>query len=90
MTTLNESKNALSDTCTAVNGITEELIHTANQISVKVKRKMKAGDPSGESAHDVGDMIQSVTSSVKRAASQKRTPKTIHTGESKQVQIKLR
>ncbi|WP_060672678.1 DUF948 domain-containing protein [Rossellomorea vietnamensis] len=93
MNTLDETKKTLADTRSAVNGITEEaeeLIHTANQISVDVKGKMKAVDPLVESAHDVGDMIQSVTSSVKRAASQNRTPKTIHSQESKPVQIKLK
>ncbi|MBN8193855.1 DUF948 domain-containing protein [Bacillus sp. NTK074B] len=93
MHTLDETKKTLADTRSAVNGITEEaeeLIHTANQISVDVKGKMKAVDPLVESAHDVGDMIQSVTSSVKRAASQNRTPKTIHAQESKPVQIKLK
>jgi uncharacterized protein YoxC len=93
MTTLNETRKTLSDTRTAVNGITdeaEELIHTANQISIDVKGKMKAVDPLVESAHDVGDMIQSVTSSVKRAAAQKSTPKTIHTQDSRPVQIKLK
>ncbi|WP_335871130.1 DUF948 domain-containing protein [Bacillus sp. 2205SS5-2] len=93
MTTLAETKKTLSDARTAVNGITDEaegLIHTANQISVDVKEKMEAVDPLIESAHDVGDMIHNVTSSVKRTALQKSKPKTIPTQESKSVQIKLK
>ena len=93
MTTLVETEKTLSDTRTAVNGITEEaeeLIHTANQISVDVKGKMKAIHPLIESANDVGDMIQDVTSSVKRTALQKSHRKTIHAQESKPVQIKLK
>ncbi|OIU69835.1 DUF948 domain-containing protein [Rossellomorea aquimaris] len=93
MTTLAETNKTLSDTRTAVNGITEEaeeLIHTANQISDDVKGKMKAVDPLVESAHDVGEIIHNVTSSVKRTALQKTPPKTIHAHESKPVQIKLK
>ncbi|MFI8577823.1 DUF948 domain-containing protein [Rossellomorea aquimaris] len=93
MTTLAETEKTLSDARTAVNGITEEaedLIHTANQISDDVKGKMKAVDPLIESAHDIGDMIHDVTSSVKRTALQKSNRKTIHTQESKPVQIKLK
>ncbi|AZB41331.1 DUF948 domain-containing protein [Bacillus sp. FJAT-42376] len=93
MTTLAETKKTLSDARTAVNGITEEageLIHTANQISEDVKGKMKAVDPLIESAHDVGDIIHNVTTSVKRATAQNSRPKTIHTQGSKPVQIKLK
>ncbi len=90
---MDETKKTLSDTRNAVNGIpkkAEDLIHTANQNSVDVKGKMKAVDPLVESAHDVWNMFQSVTSSLKSAASQNRTPKTIHTQESKPFQIKLK
>ncbi len=93
MATLAETKETLSSVRTSVNGITdeaEELIHQANEISVDVKGKMEAVDPLIESAHDVGDMIHDVTSSIKRTALQKNNKKTIHTQESKPVQIKLK
>ncbi|MBS2967407.1 DUF948 domain-containing protein [Metabacillus sp. KIGAM252] len=93
MVTLAETKKTLSDARSAVNGLTEEaeeLIHTANQISVDVKGKVKAVDPLIESVHDVGEVIQNVTSSVKRATAQNSKPKTIHMQESKPVQIKLK
>ena len=93
MTTLAETEKTLSDARTAVNGITDEaedLIHTANQISDDVKGKMKAIDPLVESAHDVGEMLHDVTSSVKRTALQKSKPKTVHAREVKPVQIKLK
>lgn len=93
MTTLAETEKALSDARTAVNGITEEaedLLHNANQISDDVKGKMKAVEPLIESAHDVGDMMHHVTSEIKRTAIQKKPPKTIHTQESKPVQIRLK
>ncbi|WP_052504596.1 DUF948 domain-containing protein [Rossellomorea aquimaris] len=93
MATLTETEKTLSDARKAVNGVTEEaeeLIHTANQISDDVKGKMKAVDPLLESVHDVGDMLQNVTSSVKRTALQKRNPKTIHAQERNSVQIKLK
>ena len=93
MATLAETKETLSSVRSSVNGITdeaEELIHKANDISVDVKGKMEAVDPLIESAHDVGDMIHDVTSSIKRTALQKNTKKTIHTQESKPVQIKLK
>ena len=93
MATLAETKETLSDARTVVNGITEEaeeLIHTANQISVDVKGKVEAIDPLIESAHDIGDMIHDVTSSIKRTALQKSNRKTIPTQESKPVQIKLK
>ncbi|WP_187444893.1 DUF948 domain-containing protein [Rossellomorea vietnamensis] len=93
MATIAETKKTLHDARTSVNSLTdeaEELIHTANQISDDVKGKMKAVDPLVESAQDVGEMIHSVTSSVKRKALATRKPQTIHTQESKPVQIKLK
>ncbi|MGR3766315.1 DUF948 domain-containing protein [Rossellomorea sp. NS-SX7] len=93
MTTLAETKKTLADTRAAVNGISDEaedLIHTANQISDDIKGKMEAVDPLFESAHDVGDMIQDVTSSIKRTALHKSKPKTVYTQENKPVQIKLK
>ncbi|MGM0845023.1 MAG: DUF948 domain-containing protein [Bacillota bacterium] len=93
MATLAETKKTLHDARTSVNSLTdeaEELIHTANQISDDVKGKMKAIDPLVESAQDVGEMMHSVTSSVKRKALGTRKPQTIHTQESKPVQIKLK
>lgn len=93
MATLAETKETLSGVRNSVNGITdeaEELIHTANQISDDVKGKMEAVDPLIESAHDVGDMIHDVTSSIKRTALQKNGRKTIRAHESKPVQVKLK
>lgn len=46
---------------------------------------MKAVEPLVESAHDVGEIIHKVTSSVKRTALQKNKSKTIHAQESKPV-----
>ncbi|MGD6818592.1 DUF948 domain-containing protein [Metabacillus sp. 84] len=92
MKTLAETEKTLSDARGAVNSLTGEaegLIHSANQISDDLKGKMKAVDPLVESAHDVGEVIQNVTSSVKRATAQKPKPKTINQ-ESKPVQIKLK
>ena len=93
MATLAETKETLSDVRKSVNGVTdeaEELIHTANQISDDVKGKMEAVDPLIESAHDVGDMIHDVTSSIKRTALHKNSRKTIRSQEGKPVQIKLK
>ncbi|MCA1065293.1 DUF948 domain-containing protein [Rossellomorea sp. AcN35-11] len=93
MATLGETEKTLADARKAVNGITDEtedLIHTANQISEDVKGKVKAIDPLVESAQDVGEMLHDVTSSVKRTALQKNKPKTIHAKEVKPVQIKLK
>ncbi|RIW31369.1 DUF948 domain-containing protein [Bacillus salacetis] len=93
MSALDETKETLHDARSAVNGITdeaEELIHSANQISADVKGKMKAVDPLIESAQDVGEMLHSVTSSVKRKTIDKRKPQTIETRDSKPVQIRLK
>ncbi|GGD09850.1 DUF948 domain-containing protein [Pontibacillus salipaludis] len=93
MTTLAETEETLSDVRKSVNGITEEaeeLLNEANQISVDVKGKMEAVDPLIESAHDVGDMIHEVTSSMKRTALDKNDRKTVRTQESQPVQIKLK
>ncbi|BCB05822.1 DUF948 domain-containing protein [Bacillus sp. KH172YL63] len=93
MATLDDTQETLSEARAAVHGITEEaeeLMHTANQISVDVKGKMEAVDPLIESAHDIGDMIHDVTSSMKRTALQKNNRKTIHPRENTPVQIKLK
>lgn len=72
MTSLDETNKTLGEVRNAVHGLTKEaqaLIHNANQITMDVKGKMKAVDPIVESAHDVGEVLHNVTSSVKQAAS---------------------
>ncbi|MTH55737.1 DUF948 domain-containing protein [Bacillus mangrovi] len=91
MHTLAETKKTLSDARSAVNGITgeaEELLHTANKITDDVRGKIKAVDPLIETAHNVGEALQNVTYSVKRATVP--APKTIQAKESKPLQIKLK
>ncbi|WP_068608758.1 DUF948 domain-containing protein [Paenibacillus swuensis] len=71
MNVLDETNSALSDVRKAVNGITSEskqLIHTANEITIDVKDKIKAVDPLIETAHDVGEALHSVTNTVRQAA----------------------
>ena len=57
----------------AIHGLTGEasqLIHSANQVTKDVKGKIKTIDPIFESVHNVGEVIQSVTESVKKTASE--------------------
>ncbi|RFU69658.1 DUF948 domain-containing protein [Bacillus sp. V59.32b] len=71
MVTLGETNKTLSEVRNAVQDLTQEsreLIHTANQITVDVKHKMRTVDPLLESAQDVGEVIHNVTNSVKQAA----------------------
>ncbi|MBW4083085.1 DUF948 domain-containing protein [Paenibacillus sp. S150] len=71
MVTLGETNRTLSEVRNAVHGLTREasqLIHTTNQITRDVKGKIKTIDPLFESVHDVGEAIQNVTESVKKAA----------------------
>ncbi|USB33065.1 DUF948 domain-containing protein [Paenibacillus sp. YPG26] len=72
MTSLDETNKTLGEVRNAVHGLTREaqtLIHNANQVTMDVKGKMKAVDPIVESAHDVGEVLHHVTSSVKQATS---------------------
>ncbi|MFC4779133.1 DUF948 domain-containing protein [Paenibacillus sp. GCM10023252] len=71
MSSLDETNKTLAEVRGSVNELTGEakkLIRNANQVTADVKGKMKAVDPIIESAHDVGEVIQNVTHSVKRAA----------------------
>jgi len=71
MGTLEETNKTLAEVRNAVHGLTEEskqLIHTANQITVDVKGKIRNVDPLLESAQDVGEMIHNVTHSIKEAS----------------------
>ncbi|CAH0343940.1 DUF948 domain-containing protein [Bacillus sp. CECT 9360] len=71
MVTLGETNKTLNEVRNAVQDLTQEsreLIHTANQITVDVKHKMRTVDPLLESAQDVGEVIHNVTNSVKQAA----------------------
>ncbi|MGF7049479.1 uncharacterized protein YoxC [Paenibacillus sp. DS2015] len=68
---LEETNRTLAEVRNAVHGLTNEstqLIHTANQITRDVKGKIKAVEPLLESAHDVGEVLHSVTNTVKNAA----------------------
>jgi uncharacterized protein YoxC len=70
MGTLEETNKTLEEVRNAVHGLTDEskqLIHTANQITVDVKGKMRNVDPLLESAQDVGEMIHNVTHTIKEA-----------------------
>ncbi|PYZ92275.1 hypothetical protein CR194_15675 [Salipaludibacillus keqinensis] len=91
MATLAETKETLSDARKSVNSITDEaedLIHEANKISVDVKGKMESVDPLVESVRDMGEMLHSATSSMKRTALKKENRKTIHTQETNDTQGK--
>ncbi|WP_020617036.1 DUF948 domain-containing protein [Paenibacillus daejeonensis] len=70
MSTLSETNKTLTEVRNAVHGLTKEagqFIHTANEISTEVKGKMETIDPLLESVHDVGEVLQNVTDSVKKA-----------------------
>ncbi|MEK0316273.1 DUF948 domain-containing protein [Cohnella sp. 56] len=71
MTTLGETNKTLAEVRNAVHGLTQEasqLIRNANQVTRDVKGKIQTIDPLFESVHDVGEVIQTVTDSVKKAA----------------------
>ncbi|UOK58885.1 DUF948 domain-containing protein [Bacillus sp. OVS6] len=71
MVTLEETNETLVEVRKAVHDLTgeaEDLIHSANQITVDVKSKMKSVEPLLESAQDMGEVIHSVTNTVKQAA----------------------
>ncbi|WP_052429276.1 DUF948 domain-containing protein [Paenibacillus borealis] len=73
MTTLSETNKTLVDVRNAIHGLTGEatqLIHTANQVTRDVKGKIKTIDPIFESAHNVGEVIQTVTETFKKNASE--------------------
>ncbi len=46
----------------------KQLIHNTNQVTVDVHQKMKAMDAFFSSAHDVGEAVQVVSSSVKQVS----------------------
>lgn len=71
MTTLGETNKTLGEVRNAIHGLTGEatqLIHTANQVTRDVKGKIKTIDPIFESAHNVGEVIQTVTETFKKNA----------------------
>lgn len=73
MTTLAETNKTLVDVRNAIQGLTGEatqLIHTANQVTRDVKGKIRTIDPIFESAHNVGEVIQTVTETFKKNASE--------------------
>lgn len=73
MTTLAETNKTLAEVRNAIHGLTGEatqLIHTANQVTRDVKGKIKTIDPIFESAHNVGEVIQTVTETFKKNASE--------------------
>ncbi|MFD1020989.1 DUF948 domain-containing protein [Thalassobacillus hwangdonensis] len=89
MATLAETKETLYDARQSVNTITdeaEELMNEANKISVDVKGKMEAVDPLVESVRDMGEMLHSATSSMKRNALEKENRKTIDTQDTNDTQ----
>ncbi|MFD0051303.1 DUF948 domain-containing protein [Actinomycetes bacterium NPDC127524] len=68
--TLGETQRTIAEVKNSVTGLTEEsqrLIHSVNQVTVDIQSKIKSFDPLIESAQDVGEVIQSVTDTVKRA-----------------------
>lgn len=70
MVTLGEANKTLAGVRTAIQDLSSEskqLIHTANDISVDVKGKIKTVEPLFDSAQDVGEAIHSVTETVKKA-----------------------
>lgn len=70
MSTLSETNQTLAEVRNAVHGLTKEagqFMRTANQITTEVKGKMETIDPLLESVHDVGEVLQNVTESVKKA-----------------------
>lgn len=94
MTTLAETNKTLAEVRSAVHGLTQEasgLIRNANQVTRDVKGKMQTIDPLFESAHDVGEVIQTVTESVKRAAGIQKAPERIAAGASTpQLRVKVK
>lgn len=71
MTTLTETNTTLVDVRNAIHGLSGEasqLIHTANQVTKDVKGKIQTIDPIFESAHNVGEVLQTVTEFVKKTA----------------------
>lgn len=71
MTTLGETNKTLGEVRNAIHGLTGEatqLMHTANQVTRDVKGKIKTIDPIFESAHNVGEVIQTVTETFKKNA----------------------
>ncbi|MDQ0220515.1 DUF948 domain-containing protein [Peribacillus cavernae] len=68
--TLGETQRTIAEVKNSVTGLTEEsqrLIHSANQVTVDIQSKIKSFEPLLESAQDVGEVIHSVTDTVKRA-----------------------
>lgn len=94
MTTLGETNKTLAEVRNAVHGLTQEasqLIRNANQVTRDVKGKMRTIDPLFESAHDVGEVIQTVTDSVKKAAGIPSAPERIASGpETPQLRVKVK
>jgi uncharacterized protein YoxC len=95
MGSLEETNKTLAEVRNAIHGLTQEskqLIHTANQITIDVKGKIKTVEPIFESAHDVGEALHSVTRTVKQAASAigDALHPTNDSGAKRPMQIKLK
>ncbi|RFU69657.1 DUF948 domain-containing protein [Bacillus sp. V59.32b] len=68
--TLGETQRTIAEVRNSVTGLTEEsqrLIHSASQVTDDIKDKIHSFDPLLESAQDVGEVIHSVTDTVKRS-----------------------
>ncbi|CAI6087287.1 DUF948 domain-containing protein [Cohnella sp. JJ-181] len=94
MITLGETNKTLAEVRNAVHGLTGEasqLIRSANQVTRDVKGKIQTIDPLLESVHDVGEVIQTVTESVKKAAGIPPAPERIAPGSaSPQLRVKVK
>ncbi|TDL31504.1 DUF948 domain-containing protein [Jeotgalibacillus sp. S-D1] len=94
MVTLGESNRTLVEVRNAVHGLSQEsskLINTANQVTVDAKHKMRTVDPLMESVQDVGEVIHSITNSVKQATNSRTTagpPRTNRTPTSPKRNIR--
>lgn len=69
---LEETNRTLVEVQQTVNDLNVEarqVLHTVNQITVDVKNKMTTVQPLFETAHDVGQVLHSITASVKEVAS---------------------
>jgi uncharacterized protein YoxC len=93
MVSLNETNRTLAEVRNAVHGLTGEakvLIHTANQITYDVKGKIKTVEPLLESAHDVGEILHNVTSTVKNAAEAISNKMSLSPTSEKKINIRLK
>jgi uncharacterized protein YoxC len=95
MGSLEETNKTLAEVRNAIHGLTQEskqLIHTASQITTDVKGKIKSVEPIFESAQGVGEALNSVSRSVKQAATVigDALHPTNETEPTKPIQIKIK